>query len=299
MILERSPLSPKLLDSEIARSQAKTRTQQATEKLNSLNNDGPVTIQRILHVNQDELQYAGNIEPKSTPISEAKSVHLSNKNSQIPLPCPHETYTKASTIPVYPLTEDYRLEVLKDLPSVALWQPLTPTKTPRSLPPVTPSACANITHAPLVTPPTDGMTPEKSAGQHSPTLSSHATSNTNLAYPLLPLKPNADLRNSKHPSKLDQHINDHRDHEGPPHTINKSWDTQLKAATEEHSYGLSGISEQANYQNPNDLEIRWSHSSIALQQNPSNHDTEMDIDPSKTHILGKAPTLSPNRGTIH
>ena len=103
MILERSPLSPKLLDSEIARSQAKTRTQQATEKLNSLNNDGPVTIQRILHVNQDELQYAGNIEPKSTPISEAKSVHLSNKNSQIPLPCPHETYTKASTIPVYHL----------------------------------------------------------------------------------------------------------------------------------------------------------------------------------------------------
>ena len=246
MILERSPLSPKLLDSEIARSQAKTRTQQiwATEKLNSLKNDGPVTIQRILHVNQDELHYAGNIEPKSTPTSEVKSVHWSNKNNQTPLPCPHDTHTIPSTTPVDPLAEDCRQEVLINMPSVIQQQPPTPTKTSGPLPPTIPSACGNSIHTPLVKPPTGGMTPEKSAGQHSPTLNSHTTFNKDLAYHLSPLKPNPDLRKSKHPSKIDQHNNDHRDHEGPQHTMKKSWDTQLKAATEEHSYGLSGIPSQ-------------------------------------------------------
>ena len=49
MILERTPLSPKLLDSEIARSQARTKTQQkwAVEKLQTLNNESPATLRRF------------------------------------------------------------------------------------------------------------------------------------------------------------------------------------------------------------------------------------------------------------
>ena len=49
MILERAPLSPKLLDSEINMSQARTKTQQkwAADKLNELN-DSPPTLKRFL-----------------------------------------------------------------------------------------------------------------------------------------------------------------------------------------------------------------------------------------------------------
>ena len=113
------------------------------------------------------------------------------------------------------------------------------------------------------------------------------------------MKPNADLQKNKHPTNIDHHIKDHRDHEGPPHTINKSWDTKLKAAAEQHSYGLSGIPEQVNHRNPNDLEICCSHSSIAPQQNPWNYETEMDKDPGETHKSGKVPTLSPNQEPIY
>ena len=127
------------------------------------------------------------------------------------------------------------------------------------------------------------MTPEKSASQHTPSLSSHTTSNKKVEYPLSPLKPN-------------QHIKDHGDYEGTKHTTNKSWDTQLKAATDEHSYGLSGTLEQSYYQNPSDSVLHCSYSSIAHQENPRNQDTEMDIDVSESHKSGKVSTQSPDRG---
>ena len=78
--------------------------------------------------------------------------------------------------------------------------------------------------------------------------------------------------------------------------MNKSWDTQLKAATDEHSYGLSGIPEQSNYQNSSDSVLRCSYSSIAHQENPRNHETEMDIEVSESHTSGKVSTQSPDRG---
>lgn len=80
--------------------------------------------------------------------------------------------------------------------------------------------------------------------------------------------------------------------------MNKSWDTQLKTATEENLDGLSGIPEQSSHQNPKDLKSSCSLPSIVLKKNQSNHDTEMDIDPRESHDPGKASRLNPTLGHI-
>ena len=108
MILERAPLSPKLLETEIARSHARTDTHRkwATEELNTLDRESPATLRRFYALKKDKDVPTSTQEEENIMMnqSRASQTHLGPKSknksnsSNIPM-APKQTLTSQPTKP--------------------------------------------------------------------------------------------------------------------------------------------------------------------------------------------------------